>query len=89
MSESRIVISDQKPDDPCFEGDKRQRAAVVLELQCKCGEVSTIDYTGGSYFSYPTMGTPFKHEMWCQHCEEETSVMLTLNVQVTLHADSK
>lgn len=55
---------------------------IELHAECHgCGEVLETDFDI-EYLGYPPVGKPFKHEMWCEHCDVETTVMLKLNVQL-------
>ena len=63
---------------------KRFYLPFVLEDNCKvCGDVATCDLNldGGS-LSYPAIGTPTLHYVYCERCKKEQPVGLLLTFSI-------
>jgi hypothetical protein len=56
-----------------------------LEDTCEgCGGIATSDLdTDGSYLSYPPLGQPFRHWVYCETCKREKVVGLHITFSIT------
>lgn len=65
---------------------KRFYLPFVIEADCKvCGDVVTCDLnTDGGYLSYPALGTPTLHYVYCERCKREQPVGLLLNFSIQM-----
>lgn len=60
---------------------------IALFDECpKCQAHTTRDF-GDEYLSYPLVGDPFEHTMYCPKCEHEWEVRLILRVSLEVVHD--
>ena len=57
---------------------------IIIETECKnCGTILRYDMET-DYFCYPIVNQPFQTWIYCDECDEETTINLQIRIDVQL-----
>ncbi len=67
----------------CGASYKAKDEQIGKSFKCKCGETVKQDLAGDHYLSHPVIGKPEDVGFWCEHCDNEWTEKMVLEITLT------